>query len=70
MRDILANFPPPPPSTDGIEPQGIEDGKPVWCAIVYTKHGVVLGKAFDTKTCYYSYGGKEHQASHFKIFDG
>merc|ERR1711904_177747 len=36
------------------------------CAIAKTSHGKIPGKANEDGTCWYSYGGKEHNADKFK----
>eukprot|EP00586_Coscinodiscus_wailesii_P000112 CAMPEP_0172478932 /NCGR_PEP_ID=MMETSP1066-20121228/3153_1 /TAXON_ID=671091 /ORGANISM="Coscinodiscus wailesii, Strain CCMP2513" /LENGTH=480 /DNA_ID=CAMNT_0013238887 /DNA_START=1270 /DNA_END=2712 /DNA_ORIENTATION=+ len=45
------------------QPQGDDD---VWCAVAYTEHGRIPGKARDG-TCWYGYGGEELTTENFKI---
>ena len=59
------------PSFEGIKPHGKEDGKPVWCAIAFTKKfGTVLGKSFGPDLCYYSYGFEVYTTSNFIVYKG
>ena len=49
------------------KPQGHQnDGAgDLWCAVAFTEHGKIPGKAKDD-SCWYSYGGEERQAEEFK----
>jgi hypothetical protein len=38
----------------------------LWCAIAFTEHGKIPGKA-KGDTCWYGYGGYEHHTKNFKV---
>ena len=37
-----------------------------WCAVAYTEHGRIPGKANAKGQCWYPYGGKEHMTENFR----
>jgi len=38
---------------------------PLWCAVANTPHGNIPGKANSANTCWYAYGGSEHETRDF-----
>lgn len=51
------------------KPQGLENGKKMWCAVADTPNGKICGKA-DEENIWYPFEGEKHQTKNFKYVLG